>query len=408
MATIAAASRNPGGALVLLLGAAVFLNYVDRGAIGIAAPLMKSELGLSEEAYGLAFSAFFWIYAPMQLALGWLMDRWCVYRLLAFGVALWAAATMLTSLVSGLAMLVGLRLLLGLGESFTFPAANKIIARHVPAERRGIANSAVGMGIAFGPAAGIFAGGLIVAHFGWRPMFAIFGAVTLLWLAPWLLVARTLPSFAAAGRETPVPVGRVMRNRAPWAMAFVHFSATYGHYFVLTWLPLFLVQSRGLSIVTMTYIATLGFMAQGSSALLMGWTSDLWTRSGRNEAAFRRWSMILCQLLVACAVVVLMNAEDPAQLTLWIVITCAAGAGSGVHNYAVGQMFAGPRATGSFMGIQNGFGNLSGIVGPIATGMIIDATGSYVNAFILTAAIAVAGAAGWALLVPDIRQIAVD
>ena len=91
MATIAAiAERTAGNPLILLLGAAVFLNYVDRGAIGIAAPLMKSDLGLSEEAYGVAFSAFFWIYAPVQLFAGWLCDRFSVYKLMAAGILLWA------------------------------------------------------------------------------------------------------------------------------------------------------------------------------------------------------------------------------------------------------------------------------------------------------------------------------
>ena len=73
--------------LVLLLGAAVFLNYVDRGAIGIAAPLMKSELGLSATAFGLVVSAFFWVYGPVQFLVGWLVDRFSVYRLMAAGVS---------------------------------------------------------------------------------------------------------------------------------------------------------------------------------------------------------------------------------------------------------------------------------------------------------------------------------
>jgi MFS family permease len=401
-------ARSQANALIVFLFAVILLNYVDRGAISIAAPLLKPELHLDATHFGIAVSAFFWVYAPMQFVLGWLMDRWCVYRLLALGVALWAAATMLTSLVTGLTMLVLLRILLGLGESFTFPAANKIMSRHIGPERRGIANSAVGMGIAFGPAVGIFAGGLIVSQYGWRPVFAVFGFITLLWLVPWIVSVRRLPSYAPQNRERPVALSRVLRQRSLWAMAFIHFCATYGVYFVLTWLPLFLVQSRGLPIVTMTYIATLGFVAQGVSAFLMGWTSDLWTRSGRDGGAYRRWSMIITQLIVAGSILLLINARNPAEMTFWIVVICAASAGSSVHNYAVAQSFAGPRIMGSFMGVQNGLGNMSGIVMPIVTGMIIDTTGSYSNAFILTSAVAVLGAIGWAFFVPDIRRIELD
>ena len=198
MATLARPAV-PTLSLVLLVAAAIFLNYVDRGTVAVAAPLMKVELGLSATGFGIAVSAFFWIYAPIQLAVGWLCDRFSVYRLLAGGLALWALSTMLMGLVGSLAGLVVLRLLLGIGESIAFPGSSKIICRHVPPARRGIANAAVAAGIALGPALGTLAGGLITAHYGWRPMFVLFGFATLLWLAPWSAVVRALPVDADHG-----------------------------------------------------------------------------------------------------------------------------------------------------------------------------------------------------------------
>ena len=185
MATLARSGRSMGAALVFLLGAAVFLNYVDRGAIGIAAPKMKDELGLSAETYGLVFSAFFWIYAPVQFFAGWLCDRFSVYKLMAGGILLWAASTFLMGFAGGFASLLVLRIMLGIGESISFPGSSKIIARHVPPERRGIANAAVAAGIAIGPAVGTLAGGLILGQWGWRAIFFVFGVATLLWLLPW-------------------------------------------------------------------------------------------------------------------------------------------------------------------------------------------------------------------------------
>ena len=127
--------------LVVLLAASVLLNYVDRGAVGVAAPLMKDELGLSATGFGFAVSAFFWIYAPMCVLAGWLCDRTCVYRMFAAGVALWALSTTLTGFISGLAMLIVLRLMLGMGESIAFPGASKIIAAEVAPENRGSGRS---------------------------------------------------------------------------------------------------------------------------------------------------------------------------------------------------------------------------------------------------------------------------
>src|SRR3982750_810985 len=194
MATIVQGRRNLGRLFIILLGAAVFLNYVDRGAIGIAAPRMKDELGLSEEAYGIAFSAFFWIYAPVQLFAGWLCDRFSVYKLMAAGILLWAASTLLIGFAGGVASLLVLRIMLGVGESISFPGSSKIIARHVPPERRGIANAAVATGLALGPAVGTLAGGLILKNWGWQPIFFLFGIVTLIWLLPWQQTVRTLPT----------------------------------------------------------------------------------------------------------------------------------------------------------------------------------------------------------------------
>lgn len=409
MATIVKPTKTAAmGLLVPLLFLIVLLNYVDRGAISIAAPLMKPELGLSATKYGLAVSAFFWIYAPIQFGIGWSIDRFCVYRLLAAGVALWALSTFLTGFVGGLAVLVALRLGLGLGEAFTFPAAAKIIARHVPADQRGMANAAIAMGIAFGPALGTFAGGLIAAHYGWRPIFLLFGAITLLWVVPWLKAARSLPSYQPQGREEPTPVMPILKSRAVWSMGLVHFTATYCLYFAVIWFPLYMVQRQGMSMERMTLIVTTGFVAQGVAAFIYGWLSDKWTRSGRDEGTFRRWTMIVAQALLAAAIYALMSARGEASLTFWMVFIGITNASGGVNLYAVAQIFAGPRATGGFVGIQNGLGNLSGIIGPIATGMIIDASGGYDLAFMLTAAVAAVGALGWAFMVPPIRQIDFD
>jgi MFS family permease len=406
LATKAMETARPATlALVLLLGLAILLNYIDRGAISIASPQLKPELGLTNTQYGYAVSAFFWTYVPIQFFIGWACDRWCVYRLIAAGIALWAISTLAMGLVGGLLSLVVFRLFLGLGESITFPGASKVIARHVEPENRGLANSVVATGIALGPVVGTFAGGLMVASYGWRTMFVVFGLITLLWVVPWLLTARRLPTFAPAGREPAVPIGQVARTRAVWAMGIGHFGATYPLYFIIVWVPLYLTKSRGFSITDMTYLATLGFLAQAVSAMAQGWLSDHLVRGGRDEALIRRILMIAGNLVMAGAIVALMQARTAQEIGLWLMVFGAAAATGGVNLYAIAQMFAGPRASGSFIGIQNGLGNVPGIVMPIITGLIIDWTGVYDNAFWLTAAVCAASALWWMWGVPKIRPI---
>jgi len=403
-AAVPKATCNVANLLVLLLGTAIFLNYVDRGSLAVAAPLMKGDLGLSNEAYGWAVSAFFWVYAPVQLFAGWLCDRFSVYRLLALGILLWAASTLLMGFVAGFASLFVLRIMLGVGESLAFPGSSKIIARHVPAQRRGVANAALAMGIALGPAVGTLAGGLMVAHWGWRAMFFVFGAVTLLWLLPWRQTVRALPTAGHLDGGERVPVGALIGRWSLWSMSIVHALGNYCFYFLLAWLPLFLTKSRGFSISEMAWLASLGYAVQGACAFAFGHFSDWWTKSGRSEALCRRWMMVASQAVAAAAILGLAFAHSAPSIGILLCLAGAASAALSMNLYAIGQMFAGPRAAGTWVGAQNAIGNLSGILGPIVTGIIVDRAG-YESAFYVTAAVAAVGALWWAVGVPRIEQV---
>src|ERR1700676_3040946 len=134
--------------VLALLAFSVFINYVDRGNLSIAAPLLKMELHLSASQLGLLLSSFFWTYAFLQLISGWLVDRLNVNSVFAGGFFLWSVATIVTGLGHGFFLLLVLRLLLGVGESVAYPSYSKIIALHYREEHRGIANSMISAGLA--------------------------------------------------------------------------------------------------------------------------------------------------------------------------------------------------------------------------------------------------------------------
>ena len=397
---------NPAVALVLLLGASVILNYIDRGALGVAAPLMKSDLRLSATEFGLAVSAFFWIYAPIQLILGWLCDRLSVYRLFALGTVLWSLGTLLMGFVGGFLSLFILRLMLGVGESIAFPGSSKLICRHVPPERRGLANAVVAAALALGPAIGTLLGGSIVAEFGWRIMFVVFGTASAIWLIPWRHVVRELPTNSSA-TEASFAVRKVIGRWSLWSMGVAHFCGNFGFYFLLAWLPLFLVQQRGLTIIGMTMLATVGYAVQAISAIALGSISDRWTRSGRSEAAIRRWMMIVGQLVSGACIVGIFIAHNLFAIALLLSIAGVCTAAGSLNLYAVAQMFAGRRASGTWVGIQNSIGNVAGIIGPVICGIIIDRAG-YAGAFVLTATITSFGGLWWAFGIPRIEPIELD
>lgn len=394
-------------ALVWLIGLAVFINYVDRGTLGIAAPRLKADLGLTATEYGLAASAFFWVYAPGQLVAGWLVGRGSAGWLMAAGLGIWGLATALTGLANGLLALVILRLLLALGESITFPALFKLIVDHVDAARQGAANAALSIGLALGPAFGTLAGGLLLAALGWRWLFAIVGVATLLWLLPWALTIRRLPpppAHGGAGDAGP-SYWQILSTRAALSLSLSQVCWGFGLYFLVTWLPLWLVEVRHYSLADMAWIGALAFAAQAVAALIGGQVNDLLLRRGLAPGPVRRAGAMAGTLMTAAGLAGIPLSGNQAMLIAALVI---AGFGIGIMHVCVNmmaQMFAGPSAVGKWTGVQNGFGNIAGIVNPLITGAIIDATGSYNAAFALAAGAPLIALFSLAVLVPRVQPI---
>src|SRR5215470_17202897 len=130
-----------------LLVVSVFINYVDRGNLSIAVPLLKNELGISASQLGILLSSFFWTYTACLFVCGWFVDRFDVTQVLGLGFLLWSLATAATGMVRGFAMLLIMRMILGVGESVAFPSYSKILARHVPENYRGFANGTIVAGM---------------------------------------------------------------------------------------------------------------------------------------------------------------------------------------------------------------------------------------------------------------------
>lgn len=402
----AAAKSGFGWGVVVLLGLAVFINYIDRGVVATAAPLIKDQLALSASQMGLLISAFFWSYAPSQFIAAWLIERINAYRTLALGLALWSLATIASGFAGGLVSLIGLRVLLGLGESAAFPCASKLLAQHLPVQRLGTANGVVSLGLSLGPAFGTYAGGMLMAQIGWRNVFLAFGLASLLWLAPWLITTRRASALASQGSDAPAPsFPEILKHREAWGACLGHFAANYTFYFVISWLPLYLVKSRGFSVPQMAEIGGAIYVVYAASTVLCGWITDRWMQAGASANLARKTAAWICQLSLAVSLVTCALGDR----TLSVISLFAAGAAMGVNVagvYAIGQTLAGPRAAGKWIALQNAFGNIAGIVGPLITGFVIDQTGQFFWAFIIAGGIALVGALGWCVVIRKVAPVA--
>jgi MFS family permease len=408
MRTVAARqARMPAWLLatLALLSLAVFINYIDRGNLATAAPLIKTELDLSATQLGFLLTAFFVAYTPMQVFVGWLTDRFGASRVLLAGFVVWSVAMSCSGLVHGLALFAALRVLLGLGESVFFPASSSIIARALPESGRGIANAVIGVGMACGPAFGIFFGGLLIAGFGWRPFFVGFGLVSLLWIIPWMLIARPHLVQHQAVRSASAPNMRaILRERSLWGAGLGHFCANYGWYFVLSWIPYYLVHERGWSLKQMATIAGTAYLLMALTTLLAGWAMDVRIAAGASVTRVRK-SFLATGAGVAAACIVGCAIAGVGASAFLFCLACAAFGLVSPNIYAVAQSLAGEHAAGRWVGIQNCIGNIAGLVAPLLTGILVDRTGSFVLAFLVAAAVYAGGALAWIFIVGPVAPI---
>lgn len=390
--------------LVALITLAMFINYIDRGNLALAGPQIQKELGLSATEFGILGSAFYYSYVLAMIPAGWLAERFGAKRVLFAGVAIWSLATLLTGFASGFIVILILRVLLGLGESASFPCSSKILAQVVPRERLGNANGIMSSGYLFGPAVGMLAGGLLMEQFGWRPLFYVFGALSLLWLLPWrnVVIAAQSPSSAANVGEPSFQ--QILRQRGLWGAALGLLSANYGFYFVIFWLPTYLVTERGISIGGMALMGFAAYAINAACALAMGWATDRWIRAGRSADVVYKGAMAALHIGgIGCMFA--MAYLDLVGLTVALFIFNVLLGIASPGYYAVAQIIAGPAAAGRWVGVQNAIGNTAGFIALPLTGFLIDRTGGYTSAFTVAAGVFAAGFVCWIWVLPRIAPV---
>jgi MFS transporter, ACS family, D-galactonate transporter len=390
--------------VIILLSISVFINYIDRGNLSIAAPMLKDELGISAAQLGMLLSAFFSTYACLHLFYGWLVDRLNVNWVFAGAFFLWSAATAATGFVHTFAALFVLRLLLGMGEAASYPSYNKIIALNFEEEHRGVANSVLASGLLLGPGFGMLFGGLLMARFGWRPFFIVLGLASMLWILPWL---KWMPKkqYAAQTETWGAPnLLKFLLLRSAWGTCIGLFCGNYVNYFLITWLPFYLVRERHFSMDKMAKIGGIAYLVAALACTLSGWLADRWIAAGATPSLVRKTftggGVGMSGIFLGLAVI-----SGPRLCVALVILGVIAFGVSASNIWAITQTLAGQRVTGRWAGFQSFFGNLSGMVAPAVTGYVLQRTGQFYWAFVIAAGVAFASAASWIFLVGRVEPV---
>jgi MFS transporter, ACS family, D-galactonate transporter len=385
-------------AVVWLLFIASLINYFDRATISFALPLISRDLRLGEETKGVLLSAFFWSYTLMQLPVGLMADRLDLLWLYAGAFALWSLAQGLTGLAGSFAVLIALRIALGVGESIYLPGGTTIVSRLFGRAERGLPSGIFD----FGTRTGLVVEGLLIpwllSRFGWRTTFVIVGATALIWLAPWFAVFPSRAMRRNRGTQvarpgTSAPNSTFLFNRNLLGICLGFFCFDYFWYLMLTWLPDYLFEVRHMSIIKAGLFASLPYAVFGLCEPAGGWIADRLIRHGWDETLTRK-GIISIAFLFGLLMIPAARARTANEAMVFII-------GSGLVGLATGNLIvilqscAPSGQVGIWTGFENFAGNIGGITAPLITGFLVARTGSFLSAFILGPAILVSGLASY-------------
>lgn len=392
--------------VLILLIASISINYIDRGNLAVAGRDISRDLHIPLEKLGLLLSAFFWTYAAFQVVSAWLIDRFGVVWVFAAGFLIWSGATVATGMIHAFSALFALRLVLGMSESVAYPSYSRIVAANFSEQQRGLVNSLIDAGSRTGPALGVLIGGLVLARFGWRAMFVGIGGVTLLWLIPWTMAAPSIRSGTPKHNAEPPPsFAQILRRRSAWGTFLGLFCGNYAYYFLLTWLPQYLEMERHYTTRMMAVYGSLPFLGVALASVAGGWYSDRLIRRGAQASRVRRIfpgvGLAACSLLLPACLV------RDSRLSMALLICACLSSGIWSSNvWAVTQRLAGTAGAAKWTGVQNGFGNLSGVIAPWLTGWLVGETGRFLYAFVSVTAVVLVGSAAYLFLVGPVEPVA--
>jgi sugar phosphate permease len=398
--------------IVLAMTVAVYMiTYMDRVVISTAAPVIRQELGFSLATMGWILASFRWAYALFQIPGGWLGDRIGPRRALTLIVTWWSLFTSATALTWNASSMIVTRFVFGVGEAGAFPTATRSLSRWMlPGERgfaQGITHAGSRLGAAFTPPLVV----LLIAHYGWRMPFYLFGLLGLVWAGAWFLYYRDTPeqhhgvnakelelirskSGAPPRTRAVVPWRRILSNRTLWFLSLMYFCYNYSLNTYLDWFPTYLKEFRGYSLTQMGIYASLPFLAGVIGDLAGGWVSDIVLRRTGDVCRSRRIVAVIGFLIGALAILPATFTADP---RICVVFSCLAFFGIEVTvscSWAI-PLDIGGDCAGSVSSVMNMCGNIGGAISPTALAYLVKAYG-WNAPFLVTAGLCVIGASLWA------------
>jgi ACS family hexuronate transporter-like MFS transporter len=391
------ATPNVRWRIAALLFFATVINYIDRQTLSVLAPEITAELGLTNIEYSNIVQAFLISYASMYIVWGLVIDRWGTRTALAVSMVWWSLANAGHAVARGAVGLGVFRALLGIGESGNFLAAEKAISEWFPPKERGFANGLVNAAAATGA---VLAPPLIVWIFqlwGWRPAFVITGALGFVWMAFWLRwywVPALHPRVTAEERELiEAPAAQSNKRHVrwrelfgfpqTWALFLARVVADPVWWFYLFWLPKYLSDDRGFTMVEIGMVAWMPYLTADLGSLAGGWASGQLIKRGVPVVKARKWIMLPSAALMPLGLLVAYSESSAVAMATICVITFAHMSWKTNLMTMTNDIYP-TSIVGSVAGIVGLGSSLGGVIFTRITGIVVE-NYSYATIFVVMA-----------------------
>jgi MFS family permease len=384
--------------------------YIDRVNMSVAAKPIAGELGLSPIALGYLFSSFLWAYVLMMLPGGRLIDKWGAHAVAGVATVVWSVSQMATGAAVGVMTMLLTRLGLGIGEAPFAPVVYRSVRDWAPYTERGTATAVIGAGGSLGPALGAPLVAWLIQVLSWRWSFVITGALGFVWAAVWVALVSTpektkwLPDAERkyiltereAGVEVPAHDGvgysALMRCPAMWGLAISQGCLVYSLYLYLSWLPNYLQTARGLSVVDSGLYTSVPFFIATGLNVVANWAGDRLLSAEAVRNGQRRYLVALCLLLTSVGLLIPYVESLPVIIVLISIVVSFANAGPAANASLTSDLLRSPADAGRAFAFLVLGGNLFGLMAPVVTGYLVEASGNFSSAFIAAGILALGGA----------------
>ncbi|VEF46756.1 hexuronate transporter [Bacillus freudenreichii] len=407
-----------------------FIQFIDRVIISLATEAIMNEFGFSPGQFGIILSAFFWGLVPAGVFAGLAADRWGSKRVFTWGAAWWSLFTVATAGAFNLGSFIIARLLFGVGEGPALSNAIRIVTNWFSPREYSTALGLANSGVYIAPALATPVLVWMIATFGWRSPFYIMGAIGIIWVLCWLKWYTDKPESNPYIKEEEkqwlkieqgevsessdfgkgksfkelLSVPREVRGTI-FANLWALFCFGFVFYFLLTWLPGYLMIERGLDLKSMGVVASIPWIGAAIGSLVGGRISDYLyqrTNSRRISRAFLAagWFAILA----ACLVLVHQMTSILGLVSILTFACFVLSCGHAPITTVIAETV--PERAGSIGGLTQLAQTLPGIFAPMITGFLVEITGSFSSTFTFSAGLIISGIVVMVLFLhpPEISQ----